>query len=48
LWELSIVFSLLKPAIDAIRVAGGAERVEGAPMDPLAEMMICKASIVTS
>ena len=24
LWELSAVFSLLKPAIDAIRVAGGA------------------------
>ncbi len=25
LWELSIVFSLLKPTIDAVRVAGGAD-----------------------
>jgi hypothetical protein len=46
-WELSIVFSLLKPAIDAVRVAGGAERVEGAPVDPLMEMMICKCSEMT-
>jgi hypothetical protein len=34
-WELSIVFSLLKPAIDVVRVAGGDERVDGAPFDPL-------------
>jgi hypothetical protein len=47
LWELSIVFSLLKPAIDAIRVAGGAEQAEGAPIDPLVEMMICKCSEMT-
>ena len=47
LWELSIVFSLLKPAIDAIRVAGGDERVEGAPWDPLAEMTFCKCSEMT-
>jgi hypothetical protein len=32
----------LKPGIDAARVAGGAERVEGAPLDPFAEMVICK------
>jgi hypothetical protein len=47
LWELSIVFSLLKPAIDAIRVAGGDDRVDGAPLDPLVEMVICKCSEMT-
>jgi hypothetical protein len=47
LWELSIVFSLLKPAIDAIRVAGGHEHVQGAPMDPLVEMVVCKCSEMT-
>jgi hypothetical protein len=47
LWELSIVFSLLKPAIDAIRIAGGAEHVEGAPIDPLTEMVVCKCSEMT-
>jgi hypothetical protein len=36
------VLSLLKPGIDAARVAGGAERVEGAPLDPFTEMVICK------
>jgi hypothetical protein len=41
--ELFIVLSLLKPGIDAIRVAGGSERVEGAPMDPFMEMAICKS-----
>jgi hypothetical protein len=46
-WELSIVFSLLKPAIDAIRVAGGAERIEGAPFDPLVEMVACKVTEMT-
>ncbi len=46
-WELSIVFSLLKPAIDAIRVAGGDNRVDGAPFDPLVEMVICKCSEMT-
>jgi hypothetical protein len=46
-WELSIVFSLLKPAIDAIRIAAGHDRVEGAPMDPLVEMVICKCSEMT-
>jgi hypothetical protein len=45
--ELGIVFSLLKPGIDAIRVAGGAERVEGAPMDPFIEMVVCKISELT-
>jgi hypothetical protein len=45
--ELGVVFSLLKPGIDAIRVAGGAERVEGAPMDPFMEMVICKLSEMT-
>jgi hypothetical protein len=45
--ELSIVFLLLKPAIDAIRVAGGDERVEGAAFDPLTEMMFGKASELT-
>jgi hypothetical protein len=47
LWELSIVFSLLKPAIDAIRVAGGVEQVEGAPVDPLVEMVVGKVSEMT-
>jgi hypothetical protein len=42
LWELGVVFSLLKPGIDAARVAGGAERVEGAPLDPFVEMVFCK------
>jgi hypothetical protein len=46
-WELSIVLSLLKPAIDAIRVAGGVERVDGAPFDPFVEMMICKCIEMT-
>jgi hypothetical protein len=45
--ELGVVFSLLKPGIDALRVAGGAERVEGAPMDPFMEMVICKLSEMT-
>jgi hypothetical protein len=47
LWELSIVFSLLKPAIDAVRVAGGIERVDGALFGPLDEMIICKLSEMT-
>jgi hypothetical protein len=46
-WELSIVLSLLKPAIDAVRVAGGDERVDGAPFDPLDEMVLCKGSEMT-
>jgi hypothetical protein len=46
-WELGIVFSLLKPGIDAIRVAGGEERVEGAPLDQFAEMAFCKVSELT-
>jgi hypothetical protein len=44
LWELGVVFSLLKPAIDAIRVAAGQERIEGAPLDPFTEMLMCKLS----
>ncbi len=40
--ELGVVCSLLKPGVDAARVAGGAERVEGAPLNPLDEMIICK------
>jgi hypothetical protein len=47
LWELSIVFSLLKPAIDAMRVAGGAEQVEGAPVEPLVEMVFIKVTEMT-
>ena len=47
LWELSIVVSLLKPGIDAMRVAGGEGHVEGAPMDPFTEMVICKVSELT-
>jgi hypothetical protein len=47
LWELSIVLSLLKPAIDAIHIAAGHERVEGTPVDPLVEMVICKCSEMT-
>jgi hypothetical protein len=46
-WELFIVFSLLKPGIDAIRVAGGEERVGGAPLDPFMEMILCKVSELT-
>jgi hypothetical protein len=46
-WELTVVFSLLKPAIDAIRVARGDERVDGAPLDPLAEMTFGKLSEMT-
>ncbi len=42
LWELGILFSLLKPGVDAARVAGGAERVEGAPLDPFMAMVCCK------
>jgi hypothetical protein len=45
--ELSIVLSLLKPAIDAIRVASGDEQVQGAPVDPLIEMVVCKCSEMT-
>jgi hypothetical protein len=47
LWELSIVFSLLKPGMDAIRVAGGEEHAQGAPVDPLVEMLICRLSELT-
>jgi hypothetical protein len=47
LWELGVVLSLLKPGIDAARVAGGAERVEGAPLDPFMEMVICKVIEMT-
>jgi hypothetical protein len=42
--ELGILFSLLKPGIDAMRVAGGTERVEGAPVGQFAEMAFCKMS----
>jgi hypothetical protein len=45
--EIFIVLSLLKPAVDAIRVAGGEEQAEGAPIDPIAEMVICKLSEMT-
>jgi hypothetical protein len=47
LWELFLVLSLLKPAIDVIRVAGGEEHIEGAPIDPFVEMVICKVSELT-
>jgi hypothetical protein len=47
LWELGVVLSLLKPGIDAARFAGGAERVEGAPLDPFMEMVICKVIEMT-
>ncbi len=47
LWEISILLSLLKPGIDAIRVAGGEERIEGAPFDPFGEMIICKCCELT-
>jgi hypothetical protein len=42
--EIFIVLLFLKPAVDAIRVAGGAEQAEGAPINPLVEMVICKMS----
>jgi hypothetical protein len=44
IWELSILITLLKPGIDAIRVAGGEERIEGALFDPFVEMVVCKFS----
>jgi hypothetical protein len=46
-WELSVVFSLLKPAIDAVRVAGGVGQVEGAPLEAIVEMIACKCSEMT-
>jgi hypothetical protein len=41
-WEAIFVLSLAKPGVDAMRVASGAERVAGAPIDPFAEMIIGK------
>jgi hypothetical protein len=45
-WEVFLVVSLLKPGVDAARVAGGEEHVPGAPMDPLTEMCISKVGEV--
>jgi hypothetical protein len=41
--EILIVLSLAKPGVDAIRVASGAEKNAGAPLDPFTELMIGKA-----
>jgi hypothetical protein len=45
--ELFLVLSLFKPAIDAIRVAGGEEHIEGAPINLFFEMVICRVSELT-
>jgi hypothetical protein len=47
LYEVFLVLSLLKPVIDAIRVAGGAEHVDGAPFDPSNELAAAKVSELT-
>jgi hypothetical protein len=36
------VLSLCKAGVDALRVARGEGHVAGAPIDPLAEMIMCK------
>jgi hypothetical protein len=41
-WEIFLVLSLAKPGADAMRVASGAEHVEGAPIDPFTEMLVGK------
>jgi hypothetical protein len=43
LWEALSVVTLVKPGVDAHRVASGAERVPGASLSPLSEMMYTKA-----
>jgi hypothetical protein len=43
-WEVIIVLSLAKPGVDAGRVASGAERIAGAPIDPFTEMIVCKVA----
>jgi hypothetical protein len=40
--EVLFVLSLCKAGVDALRVARGEGHVAGAPIDPLAEMIICK------
>ncbi len=40
--EILLVLSLCKAGVDALRVARGEGHVAGAPIDPLAEMIICK------
>jgi hypothetical protein len=42
LWETFLVLSLVKPGVDALRVASGTERIAGAPIDPFTEMIIGK------
>jgi hypothetical protein len=41
-WEIFLVLSLLKPGVDAMRVANGEGHVIGAPLDPFAELIYCK------
>jgi hypothetical protein len=41
-WECFLVLSLVKPGVDAKRVASGAERTPGAPVEPFLEMIIGK------
>jgi hypothetical protein len=43
LFEMLTVVSLVKPGIDAHRVASGAEQLPGAAFRPLQEMMCTKA-----
>jgi hypothetical protein len=45
-WEVVLVLLLLKPGVDAIRVAGGDEHTPGAPLDPLSEMVFGKVGEV--
>jgi hypothetical protein len=40
--EVLLVLSLCKAGVDALRVARGEGQVAGAPIDPFAEMLICK------
>jgi hypothetical protein len=41
-WEVFLVLSLFKAGIDAVRVARGEDQIAGCPLDPLAEMVMCK------
>ena len=41
-WEVFLVLSLLKPGVDAIRVASGEEQIAGSPLNPFDELMISK------
>ena len=42
-WEVILVLSLLKPGVDALRVASNRETASGASIDPFTEMLVGKA-----